>query len=99
MKYRPWTPVTVQDKPLYDCHITKLQARALHMLARGEATQDEQVAAFKSVLHICGVDDLEFLPDEHGGERESAFKSGKRHVGLQLCKLATQPLHLILGET
>lgn len=78
--------------------ITPAQARCLQLVSEGGATGDEQKIAMGAVLHVCGVDDLEYLPEEHGGARDGAFKSGKRHVGLQLRKILTHPLNLLTGE-
>ena len=102
MTYRPWTPVKVigdKETPLTDLEITKAQARSLQLVCEGKAGADEQKMALEAVFRICGVDDLEYLPDEHGGARDSAFKSGKRHVGLQLRKIVRLPLSLLTGET
>lgn len=97
--YKPWLPVTVEKQPLHDCHVTEAQVRCLQLLNEGKAQADEQKIALQAVFHICGINDLEFLPDEHGGERGTAFKGGKRFVGTQIRKLITQPLNLLTGET
>jgi len=91
-------PVQVVDVPILDTEISSAQARSIRAVAGGEASGDEQKIAIAAIMHICGVNDLEFLPDEHGGERDSAFKSGKRFVGLQLRKLTNVDLNLIIGE-
>ncbi|MDM9629536.1 hypothetical protein QTL95_26995 [Rhizobium sp. S152] len=99
--YRPWHPVGVRadnNAPANDLEIRKADCASLQALAAGVATEEQQKRAFGAILHICGVNDLEFLPDEHGGERDSAFKSGKRHVGLQLRKLVSFPLDFLTGE-
>lgn len=102
--YRPWLPVSVRpdnDTPLNrlnDLEINKADCVALQAVATGTANAEQQKRAISVVLHIAGTDDIEFLPDEHGGERESHFKSGKRHVGLQLRKLVSFPLDVLTGE-
>lgn len=104
-KYRPWLPVTVRkdnDTPLgmlTDLEINKADCVALQALRAGNANEGQQKQALAAILHICGTDDMEFLPDEHGGERETHFKSGKRFVGLQLKKLVSFNLNLLTGET
>ena len=101
--YRPWRPVSVipsgeDRKPATDIEISESDARAIRAVAEGIASPDQQKAAVVAFMWICGAHDLEYLPDEHGGERDSAFKSGKRHVGLQLRKLVSFPFHLLTGE-
>lgn len=99
-KYRPWQPVTVCDKDTRPAlnQVSETEVRCLRLITEGAAQTDEQKIAFNAIMRMCGVDDLEFLPAEHGGERETAFKSGKRFVGLQLRKLTTLPLNLLTGE-
>ena len=99
--YRAWLPVQVRPdnaQPSNDLEIRKADCVALQAVAKGVANEEQQVRAFAAIQHICGVNDLEFLPDEHGGERDSAFKSGKRHIGLQLRKLVSFPLDFLTGE-
>ncbi|MGN6773241.1 MAG: hypothetical protein ACTHJQ_25855 [Rhizobiaceae bacterium] len=103
-QYRPWLPVGVrQDNEtplnrLNDLEINKADCVALQAMATGTASAEQQKRALAAILHIAGTDDMEFLPDEHGGERDSAFKAGKRHVGLQLRKLVSFPLNVLTGE-
>lgn len=100
-KYRPWHPVKVLKNTQTvktDCEVREMDVRNLQALAAGEATKGQQQAALVAIYHICGTNDLEFLPDEHGGARDGAFKSGKRHVGMQLLKLISNPLNLQTGE-
>lgn len=99
--YRPWLPVTVRadnELPSNDLEIRKSDCVAIQALATGTANEDQQKRAWAAILHITGINDLEFLPVEHGGERDSVFKSGKRHVGLQLRKLVSFPLNFLTGE-
>ncbi|KRB51791.1 hypothetical protein ASE04_09680 [Rhizobium sp. Root708] len=99
--YRPWYPVKVNadnSQPAHDLEIRKADCVALQAFAAGIATEDQQKRAFAAIQHICGANDLEYLPAEHGGERDSAFKSGKRHIALQLRKLVSFPLDLLTGE-
>ncbi|SCW39117.1 hypothetical protein SAMN02927900_01298 [Rhizobium mongolense subsp. loessense] len=100
-KYRPWLPVSVRgdnEQPKNDLEIRKADCAAIQAVANGVASAEQQTRAIAAIMHICGAHDLEFLPEEHGGERDSVFKSGKRHVGLQLRKLITFPLNLLTGE-
>lgn len=99
-KHRPWHPITVCAKDTRPAlnQVSETEVRCLQHLSEGGANGDEQQIALNAIMRMCGVDDLEFLPAEHGGERETAFKSGKRFVGLQLRKLTTLPLNLLTGE-
>jgi hypothetical protein len=100
-RYRPWLPVTVNadnSDPATDLVIRKVDCVALQAVWAGVANEDQQKRAILTMMHICGVNDLEYLPDEHGGERDSTFKSGKRHVGLQLRKLVSFPISILTGE-
>jgi hypothetical protein len=100
-RYRPWLPVTVgpdTDTPATHLEIRKSDCAALQAVHAGIANEDQQKRAFAAILHICAVNDLEFLPDEHGGERGSTFKGGMRHVGAQLRKLVSHPLSILTGE-
>lgn len=101
MTYRPWLPIKVIKSgkiPRNDGEITESQLRCLRLLNEGKAGVDEQQIALQAIFWICGTDDLEYLPDEHGGVRDSAFKSGKRAVGLSIRKLVNLPLKLLIGE-
>ena len=90
--------VSLDKTPHNDTQITQAELRSIRALAAGEASKDEQILAFKAILWICGTDDMEFTPDEHGGERGTAFKGGKRFVGTQLRKLVNLPLELLIGK-
>lgn len=73
----PWSPVT----------LTKDDARALHALGQGVASDYQQKKALSIIVdRICGYDDMEFRPDDMGGERASTFASGKRFAGKQIQK-------------
>lgn len=73
----PWVP---PDYELAD-------AVAINAIARGEATADQQIRGMKWIVEkLCATYDLEFRPDEAGGDRATAFASGRRFVGLMLRK-------------
>ncbi|MGV2099048.1 hypothetical protein [Rhizobium sp. 21-4511-3d] len=100
-RYRPWHPVSVRsdnDQPRDHLEIRKADCVAIQAIASGTASEDQQKRGFAAILHICAISDLEYLPVEFGGERDSAFKGGMRHVGLQLRKLVSHPLNLLTGE-
>ena len=101
LTYRPWLPVSVRpdnQQPKNSLEIRKADAVAIQAFAKGVANEEQQQRAWAAILHITEFNDLEFLPEEHGGERDSAFKGGKRHIGLQLLKIASNPLNLLTGE-
>lgn len=100
-RYRPWLPVTVRrdnNPPLNDLEIRKCDCVAIQAVANGHASEDQQKTAMAAILHICGINDSEYLPAEHGGERDSAFKSGKRHVALQIRKILSNSISVLTGE-
>lgn len=99
--YRPWLPVAVNsdnEMPTSHLEIRKCDCVAIQALAQGIANEDQQKRAWAAILHICAINDLEFLPVEHGGERDSTFKSGMRHVGMQLRKLVSHSISILTGE-
>lgn len=74
----PWVP------PPYD----PADAYAIKRLVDGTATPDDQKRAMDWIVRIaCATYDLEFRPDEAGGDRASSFAAGKRFIGLQIVKL------------
>jgi hypothetical protein len=100
-RYRPWCPVTVKpdnEPPATHLEIRKADCVAIQALSTGKANEDQQKRAWAAILHICAINDLEFLPAEHGGERDSIFKSGMRHVGLQLRKLTSFSVSVLTGD-
>lgn len=73
----PWHPV----------ELTKSEARGLQAVFAGVASDVQQKKALETIVNkICAVNDLEFRPDEMGGERASAFAGGKRFAGEQIRK-------------
>jgi hypothetical protein len=100
-KYRPWFPVQVladNEPPASNLQIRKADAVALQAIASGTANEEQQKRAFAAILHISGAGDLAWMPEEHGGERDSTFAAGKQFVGLQLKKLTTISLSILTGE-
>lgn len=73
-KKKPWHPA---DWELADL-------KAVQQVICGEADSAAQKRAMAWIINnVCGTYDLEFRPDS---ERDSAFASGKRFVGLQIIK-------------
>jgi hypothetical protein len=73
----PWAPAAYDDDIIY----------AFRALVQGVANSGQQKRVWAYLMLVCGEGDLEFRPDNFGGERASAFASGKRFVALQLKKL------------
>lgn len=100
-RYRPWLPVEVRpdnEMPESNRQIRKADCVAIQAIAAGVANEDQQKRAFAAILHICGTNDLAWMPEEHGGDRDTAFAAGKQHIGFQLRKLATVSLSILTGE-
>lgn len=74
--HAPWKPHPYQ---LAD-------ATAFQALATGNADADQQRRALAWLVACAGTYDMNYRPGP-GGDRDSAFAEGKRHVGLQVVKL------------
>jgi hypothetical protein len=97
--YRPWKPVVVNERGLENHSITKTQALALRAMAHGQANEEQQKLAVDTIVNkLCGLNDLSFRPDDHGGQRETDFAEGKRFVGAMVRRITTLPLELITEE-
>jgi hypothetical protein len=100
-KYRPWHPVKVNphNNPVaISSEIRKCDAIALKAMSEGVANEGQQKMAYAAIMHICGTNDLAWMPDEHGGERDSSFAAGKQFVGHQLRKLVSFSISDLTGE-
>lgn len=100
-RFRPWLPVAVRadnERPLTSLEIRKADCVALQAVASGTASEEQQKRAIATVMHISGVADMAWLPEEHGGERDTAFAAGKQFVGHQIRKLVSHPLDVLTGE-
>jgi hypothetical protein len=59
----------------------------MNALAAGIASDIQQRKALAFIVNnICATEDMEFRPEEFGGDRASAFAGGKRFVGNQIRK-------------
>ncbi|WP_234895043.1 hypothetical protein [Agrobacterium vitis] len=99
--YRPWMPVTVQadnNQPISNLSIRKADAIAIKAVAGGHANEEQQRRAWAALLHITGANDLPWMPEEHGGARDTDFAAGKAHVGKQFQKIASVPIEVLTGE-
>jgi hypothetical protein len=75
----PWEP----------CDISKPEHQAIHALFAGEANKDQQMLFLQWFKRATAMGDMEFSPL---GDRESAFASGKRHIGRLFFSLAQASL-------
>lgn len=86
---RPWFPVPVDE----------VQAAAIKAMARGTATEGQQIAALQFIVNqVAATNDLSYRPDELGGSHDTAFAEGRRFVGLQLRKIVETPTAMLLGQ-
>lgn len=68
---------------------TLTEARAVHAFAKGEATAEQQKAAFRWLLHgACGVGNEVLAP---GQPDVTAYLAGRRSVSLQIGWVLGQP--------
>lgn len=73
----PWVPAKIR----------KDEARAIQAVGRGEGSDIQQKKAISVIIsRICAADDMEFRPDDKGGERATVFAGGKRFAGEQIRK-------------
>jgi hypothetical protein len=87
---RPWKPAVVaSEQELADAPgvLRKADISALFAVSQGVANEDQQKRAIAAIHKIACTGDMEYRPDELGGDRDTAFAGGKRYVGLQLDKL------------
>ena len=81
-EWEPWKPAAWEIP----------DAGAIQALQRGDATPDQQKRALTFIVNVlAGTYDGSFRPGPDG-ERVTAFAEGKRHVGLQIVKLANLSL-------
>ncbi|WP_234842777.1 hypothetical protein [Sinorhizobium meliloti] len=71
---------------------------AIQAVSKGVASAEQQQRAIAAILHVCGINNLAWMPEEHGGERDTTFAAGKQHIGLQLRKLMTYSISILTGE-
>jgi hypothetical protein len=74
---QPWMPAPYDEADTY----------AIKALMAGKASEGQQQRALSWIINtLCGTYDLSFRPGE-GGDRDTVFAEGKRHVGMQLVKM------------
>jgi hypothetical protein len=74
---QPWHPAPYDEADVY----------AIKALVAGVANEGQQKRALGWIINtLCGTYDLSFRPGD-GGDRDTVFAEGKRHVGMQIVKL------------
>lgn len=74
-------------------------ANALQQLAAGQADEDQQKRALKWIVNRAGLlAQSTYVPDEHGGARDSAFADGRQFVAVQTMRLVTTNLEDLKKE-
>ena len=81
--------------PWNEPQIVKADVIALQHVAAGKGSELHQKRVIDLLINkLAATYDLSFRPEEHGGERATAFAEGKRFVGLQVVKLLkADPTH------
>lgn len=96
---KPWDRVTAlpvgSDAALTAYTAKHSEVMALKALASGNASEEQQKRALQAIFRISHIPEDGFDPS---GERETAFKAGKRFVGLALHQLIFSPLVLKENE-
>ena len=65
---------------------------ALQAVFHGTADAAQQRRALDWIINTAAETyELSFRSDDAGGDRESAFAEGKRHVGMQIVKMINMP--------
>lgn len=78
------TKIVIHPSADFPANWDVADAYAIQALAQGIATPEQQQRALNWIIYnACGTYDSDYRPNE----REHAFVSGKRNVGLQLVKL------------
>lgn len=88
----PWKPAVVGGEA-YKVRtaglLSKADVRAIKNCWNGVANEHEQRVALEAIIYsLARTSDLTYYPDSMGGERDSSFASGMRHVGMQTLKIA-----------
>lgn len=77
-----WMPSTYEVSDIY----------ALQALFSGTADPAQQRRALDWVINTAAETyELSFRSNDAGGDRETAFAEGKRHVGMQIVKMINMP--------
>lgn len=77
----------------------KAKVAAIKAFAEGTARPDQMILAAQTILDdFCRLNDVDWFPDDFGGERDSSFAAGRRFVGLLIRKVITQPFEALTGK-
>ena len=69
---------------------------ALQAVFQGIADPAQQRRALDWIINAAAETyELSFRSNDAGGERETAFAEGKRHVGMQIVKMINMPPELV----
>lgn len=87
-------PKVTPDVPLNAPHsaapFTQMQQIALHQLAKGVATAEQQIMALEWIVQSnCRAYDVSY---RHGDAYGTTFAEGRRFPGLQIIRLLTLPI-------
>jgi hypothetical protein len=87
------------DRPWQMPRIVDIDIFALQAVAKGIASDAQQVRAFDYIVRVlCETDRMTFWPGGEDGKRATDFAEGKRWVGIQLRRIEKlRPDHR--GET
>jgi hypothetical protein len=67
--------------PLLRPDYTEFEVQAIRALARGKASERQQIAALEYMVRAFGTHDISYRPDDPHG---TAFSEGKRFAGTTL---------------
>jgi len=86
----PWKPTRVvgnDRKLIVPGEITEFECHSIKACMDGVADSRQQKVAMNAIIvNVCRADDMSYRSDDMGGDRDTAFAEGMRHVGLQLRK-------------
>lgn len=69
---------------------------AVQAVFQGKADPSQQRRALDWIINAAAETyELSFRSNDAGGERETAFAEGKRHVGMQVVKMINMPPELV----
>lgn len=70
---------------------------SVKLLAKGEASAEQQIAALEFILHkLAQTDNQSFVPNDMSGGQNTAFLEGRRFVGRELRRIILEPSERLL---
>ncbi len=76
-KRDPWHPPDYDERVIH----------AVRALERGQASQAQQLIAWRWLMYVTGVEEMPYRPGGTDGERDTTFALGRHFVGFQLRKM------------